>query len=83
LKGAVRLPSLIEIQDVFTKYSIDCWNLEDLNADPTKFGSAGSCTWVEELIPIAKQKSCVFIEGEPRQQAKSLFSKLIEKNLVS
>jgi len=82
-KGAVRLPSLIEIQDVFTKYSIDCWNLEDLNADPTKLGSAGSCTWVEELIPIAQQKSCVFIEGEPRQQAKSLFSKLIEKNLVS
>jgi hypothetical protein len=38
---------------------------------------------VEELIPIAQQKSCVFIEGEPRQQAKSLFSKLIEKNLLS
>ncbi len=82
-KTAVRLPSFIEIQDVFTKYSIDCWNLEDLNAAPTKVGSAGSCTWVEELIPIPQQKSCVFIEGEPRQQAKSLFSKLIEKNLVS
>jgi electron transfer flavoprotein beta subunit len=82
-KGAVRLPSLIEIEDAFTKHSIEYWNLEDLGADPAKVGSTGSSTWVEELIPIAKQKSCVFIEGEPRQQAKSLFSKLIDKNLVS
>jgi electron transfer flavoprotein beta subunit len=81
-KGSVRLPSLMEIQDAFIKYSIECWNLEDLNADPKRVGSAGSCTWVEELIPITQQKSCVFIEGEPRQQAKSLFSKLIEKNLL-
>ena len=81
--AAVRLPSLVEIQDAFSKYSIECWNLEDLNADPARAGSAGSHTWVEELIPIARQKSCVFIEGEPRQQARSLFSKLMERNLVS
>ena len=55
-KTAVRFPSLIEIQDAFTQYSIECWNLEDLNADPTKVGSAGSCTWVEELIPISPTK---------------------------
>ena len=82
-KAPVRLPSLIEIQDAFTQSSIECWNLEDLNADPKRVGSAGSCTWVEELIPVAQQKSCVFIGGEPRQQAKSIFSKLIEKNLLS
>ncbi|OGP88828.1 MAG: hypothetical protein A2156_07480 [Deltaproteobacteria bacterium RBG_16_48_10] len=82
-KTAVRIPSLIEIQDAFSRHSIKCWNLEDLDADPTKVGSTGSCTWVEELIPIAQQKSCVFIEGEPRQQARSLFSKLIEKKLLS
>ena len=82
-KTAVRLPSLIEIQDAHTQYSIECWNLEDLSADPTKVGSTGSCTWVEKLVPIAQQKSCVFIEGDPRQQAKSLFSKLIEKNLLT
>jgi electron transfer flavoprotein beta subunit len=82
-KTVVRLPSLIEIQDAFTKYSIECWNLEDLNTDPTKVGSAGSCTWVEELIPIAQRKTCVFLEGEPRQQARSLFSKLIEKNSLT
>jgi electron transfer flavoprotein beta subunit len=80
---AARLPSLIEIQDAFAKYSIECWNLEDLKADPTQVGSAGSCTWVEELIPIGHEKSCVFIEGELRQQAKLLFSKLIGKNLLS
>ena len=82
-KAIVKLPSLTDIEDAFTKYSIECWNLEDLNADPIRVGRAGSCTWVEELIPIAQQKSCVFIEGDHRQQAKSLFSKLIEKNLLS
>ena len=82
-KTAVRLPSLIEIEDAFGKCSIECWNLEDLKADPAKVGSAGSRTWVEEFIRIGKEKSCTFIEGEPRQQAKSLFSKLIDKNLLS
>jgi electron transfer flavoprotein beta subunit len=82
-KAAVRLPGLIEIQDAFTRYSIECWNLEDLDADPAKVGSGGSCTWVDELIPVAPQKSCIFIEGDPREQAKSLLSKLIEKSLSS
>jgi electron transfer flavoprotein alpha/beta subunit len=82
-KRTVRLPSLIEIQDAFTQNFIECWNLEDLSADPAKVGSTGSCTYVEELIPITQKKSCVFIEGDPRQQSKSLFSKLIEKNLLS
>jgi electron transfer flavoprotein beta subunit len=82
-RTAVRIPSLVEIEDAFTQHTIDCWNLEDLEADPRKVGAAGSRTWVEELIPMGHEKSCVFIEGEPRQQARSLFAKLIEKNLVS
>ena len=82
-KVGMSTPSLIEIEDTFARYKIERWNLEDLNGDPTKVGSDGSCTWVEELVPTTQQKSCVFIEGEPRQQAKSLFAKLLEKNLVS
>jgi electron transfer flavoprotein beta subunit len=80
-RTTVRIPSLIEIEDAFTQYSIECWNLEDLNADSARVGSAGSCTWVERLIPVTQQKTCVFIEGEPRQQAKALFSKLVGKVL--
>ncbi len=82
-KAVVRLPSLIEIESAFTHSSVECWDLEDLNADPMKVGSQGSSTWVEKLIPITPQKSCVFIEGDPRQQAKSLLSKLNEKSLIS
>jgi len=82
-KAAVRLPSLIEIQDAFGKHSIKCWNLEDLNADPARVGSAGSRTWVEQLIPIGQQKSCVYIEGDAREQARLLFSKLVEKSLIT
>jgi len=82
-KMTVRLPSLVEIESAFTKFSIERWNLEEIKADPTKVGSTGSHTWVEELTPIARQKSCVFIEGEPRQQAKLLYSKLLDKNLLT
>ena len=82
-KGLVHLPSLIEIQDAFTRYSIEYLNLEDLKADPAKVGSPGSGTWVEGLAPIAQEKSCVFIEGDLRQQAGLLLEKLIERNLLS
>ena len=82
-KTAVRLPTLIDVQDAFSRNSIECWNLEDLNADPGRVGRAGSGTWVEGLTPTAQKKSCVFIEGDARQQAKTLLSKLIEKNLLS
>jgi electron transfer flavoprotein beta subunit len=82
-KAMVRLPSLIEIQDAFTHTSIECWNLEDLKIDPAKVGEPGSGTWVEGLTPITQQKSCVFIQGDIRQQGKSLLQKLIEKNLFT
>ena len=82
-KAALHNPSLMEIEDAFSKHAIECWDLEDLNANPAKVGSAGSCTWVEKLIPVAQQKNCVFIEGEPRQQAKTLFPKLVGRNLAS
>jgi len=81
-KTAVRLPSLIDIQDTFTRYSIECWNLEDLNVDPNKVGRAGSGTWVEGLTPTAQKKSCVFVEGDVRKQTRILLSKLLEKNLL-
>jgi electron transfer flavoprotein beta subunit len=82
-KAAVPIPSLVEIEDAFAKYSIERWNLEDLDAEPAKVGRTGSGTWVEGFTPIGQKKTCVFIEGEPRQQAKSLFAKLIETNLLS
>ncbi len=79
----LRLPSLNEIQDAHTRCTIECWSLEDLHADLAKVGAQGSCTSVEQLIPVTQHKTCAFIEGEPRQQAKLLFSKLIEKNFLS
>lgn len=82
-KTHVRLPSLIDIQDAFNLYNIECWNLEDIRADPRRVGVCGSSTWVEELVPVAQQKTCTFIEGAPMDQAKVLFSKLMEKNLFS
>jgi electron transfer flavoprotein beta subunit len=82
-KGTVRVPSLTEIQDAFTKCPIECWDLEGLNADPSKVGSAGSRTWVDNLIPVTHQKSCEFIEGDVKQQARFLFQRLNEKGLLS
>jgi electron transfer flavoprotein beta subunit len=82
-KTTVRLPRLIDIEDAFIQSSVECWNLEKLNADPNKVGRPGSGTWVEELTPTAQKKSCVFVEGDARQQARILLSKLLEKNLLS
>jgi electron transfer flavoprotein beta subunit len=82
-KIGVHTPGLIKIEDTFARGAIERWNLEDLNGDPARVGREGSHTWVEELIPAAKQKSCVFVEGDPRQQAKSLLTTLLEKNLLS
>jgi electron transfer flavoprotein beta subunit len=82
-KTAVRVPSLVDIQEAFAQYSIESWNLEDLNADPNKVGRLGSGTWVEGLTSTAQKKSCVFVEGDARQQARILLSKLLEKNLLS
>jgi len=76
-------PSLNEIQDAFIQKRIECWNLDDLKADPGKTGREGSRTWVENLIPLSQNKSCIFIEGDPRQQAKSLFDKLVRKSLIT
>jgi electron transfer flavoprotein beta subunit len=81
--SVVRLPSLTDIQDSFARTSIDSWNLKAIGADPTKVGSEGSCTWVERLIPVTEQKTCVFIDGDARQQARTLFSKLVVKDLIS
>ncbi len=79
----IRDSSLVEIQDAFVRHRIESWNLEALNADPAKVGSAGSCTWVDALVPAPHEKRCEFIEGETRLQARSLLSKLREKNLLS
>jgi electron transfer flavoprotein beta subunit len=77
------VPGLVEIEDAFSRYEIERWNLKDLKADPEKAGSTGSRTWVEKLIPAAPQKSCDFIEGEPKQQARSLVETLLEKGLLT
>ena len=81
--GTVRLPSLIEIEEAFQSHTIETWNLEKIGADPAKVGSLGSRTWVESFVPIGHEKSCLFIEGDPREQAKALFMKLVERGLVS
>jgi electron transfer flavoprotein beta subunit len=52
-KTAVRLPSLIDIQDTFTRSSIEYWNLEDLNADPNKVCPGPA---LGEVDPTAQKK---------------------------
>jgi electron transfer flavoprotein beta subunit len=82
-KRQTYVPGLVEIEDAFSRNEIERWNLKDLKADPGKVGRAGSRTWVENLIPITHQKSCDFIQGDSRQQARSLVDKLLEKSLLS
>lgn len=77
------VPSLVEIEDAFHRDRIECWTLRDLCADPEKVGRAGSRTWVEELMPVTQQKSCHFLEGDSKQQARSLVDKLKETGFLT
>ena len=79
----VRLPGLIEIQQAFGGRKIESWNAGDLKTEPARTGYPGSGTWVEGLTPVDRKKSCVLIEGDARLQAKTLLSKLLEKDLLS
>ncbi len=77
------VPSLIEIEEAFSRYQIERWNLTDLEADPRKVGREGSRTWVERMIPITQQKTCDFIGGDVRQQARSLVDQLFKLGFLS
>jgi len=61
---------------------IECWKLEDLKADPSKEG-VGLPHLGRRADSVAHQKAGVFIEGDPRQQARSLLSTLTDKGLLS
>lgn len=82
-KRMLRFPSLVEIEEAFQNRAIETWDLEQIGADPERVGSGGSRTWVESLVPIGHEKSCVFIEGDPKEQARTLFSKLVERGLIA
>lgn len=77
------MPSLIEIEDAFGRYEIERWSLKDLKADPHRVGRAGSRTWVEKMVPISQEKCCEFMEGDSRQQARSLVDQLLKKGFLS
>jgi len=79
----IHFPSMVQIEDALIHSEIERWSLRDLKADPRRVGNAGSRTWVDKLIPITQQKSCNFIEGDSRQQAKFLVDQLIERGLLS
>lgn len=77
-----RLPSLLDIQDAYAEKKLDCFTLDDLEADEKKVGLNGSGIWVTDLTQVPKQKSCEFIKGNLRQQVQGLMEKLREKNLI-
>ena len=77
------LPSLLDIQDAYVDKKLDCFTLDDLEADEQKVGLNGSGIWVTGLTQVPnKQKRCEFIKGGFRQQVQTLMEKLREKNLI-
>jgi len=76
------LPSLLDIQDTYVDKKLDCFTLDDLEADEQKVGLNGSGIWVTGLTQVPKQKRCEFIKGGFRQQVQTLMEKLREKNLI-
>ena len=77
------LPSLLDIQDAYVDKKLECFTMDDLEADEQKVGLNGSGIWVTELTQVLnKQKRCEFIKGGFRQQVQTLMEKLREKNLI-
>ncbi|HUU40147.1 MAG TPA: hypothetical protein VMW42_04325, partial [Desulfatiglandales bacterium] len=80
--GFPQLPSLLDIQQAYINSKIDLAALEDLDVGENKVGLSGSGTWVTELTQVFKKKKCTFIDGDQRQQARTLIEKFIEKDLI-
>ncbi len=77
-----RLPSLLDIQDAHVDKKLDCFTMDDLEAEEKKVGISGSGIWVTRLTEVCRKKKCELIEGDIRQQVQILMEKLKEKNLM-
>jgi electron transfer flavoprotein beta subunit len=80
--GFLRLSTLLDIHDAYARREIECLSFEDLGAEESKIGIAGSGIQVVELSEVSKEKSCEFITSDLRRQAQILMERLTQKNLI-
>jgi electron transfer flavoprotein beta subunit len=61
---------------------VELLTVADLGLAPELVGEAGSPTRVLSIRPIAHERRCRFLEGEPAKIADQLMDHLIEKGFI-
>ena len=76
-----RRPSPEELEAAEGK-PLEVWTTADLGGDPSRFGAAGSPTWVAELRSAELERSGPVISGDdPEEAAKQLATYLLDNGL--
>ncbi len=79
--GEPRLPSLKGILKA-KKTEIPVIDMERLGGEKSRFGSAGSPTWVVKVWTPQLQKKSVIFQGEPAEVARQLCKELKSQNIL-
>lgn len=77
-----RDPALGGIADAFGDRPVETLSIAQLGLDPQRVGEAGSPTRVCSIVPVAKDRSCQWIEGPPIAQAEALVRQLVDAGLL-
>jgi electron transfer flavoprotein beta subunit len=74
--------SLGGLAQAFDQGDVELLTVADLGLAPELVGEAGSPTRVLSIRPIAHERRCRFLEGEPAKIADQLMDHLIEKGFI-
>jgi electron transfer flavoprotein beta subunit len=71
------------IETAFERQAIQFFNLAALGLREEQVGEAGSPTRVISMSRVKRDRTCDFIDGEPREQAEGLIQRLVGGGLIA
>ena len=74
---------LAAIGQVYAQRSVETWKLADVGLAENAVGLAGSPTRVAALKTIKRTRACEFLDGEPKEQLRSLVERLADKGMLT
>jgi len=73
---------LAAISRVYDGSAVQEWSLRELGISPDAVGLSGSPTRVASMEKIKRARTCLMLEGEPREQVKSLLQRLDDAGVI-
>lgn len=77
-----RDPSLAGIAGAYDEKPVELLTVSQVRLDPATVGDAGSPTRVLTMRTVTKERSCVWIDGSPAEQAEALVERLMQAGLI-